>query len=289
VCKAGSLGYLVAQEQVGGGYNSWNMSILFTKFGKSGKSRIYPLLVNPFIIGYDTLNKVDRIIMDTVKFYEGIEPRPLMNKGVYLETNLGATSLEPISMEHKNLLDLSDNEFTAYIIALSLFIRKLSDRMPISNLHHIPGLRFGKFVADGSDLAAIHANFIGYYILYGLRLRDDEEKVGIDTGSGKAFAESYIERIDNRAGREELLFKLHMALAMSKRAFLKYNKLIYSCTDNIDARINDILKYYKHNKKKLASIKKDERVHKDLHAKAVPNRHVKVPRKGRMKFRRALG
>jgi len=282
VCKAESLGYFVAQESMGR-YNSWNMSILFTRFGKAGKPRIYPLPVNSLMIDYNTLNKTNKTILDIVKFYDVLEPRHSSNRGI----EVGATLLEPIPMEHKNLLDLSDNEFTAYIIALSLFIRKLTNRTPITNLHRLPILTFGDFANGGFNFAAVNSEYVGYYILYGLRLRDDERKLGIVGNNGELFDASYAERIGSRAGRKELLVKLHMSLAMSKNAFVSYNRRVLSGFNAIDAKINDMLKYYRRNGKELECIKRDEdRYTKDL-ANAPRNKGRNMPRKVRMKIRRA--
>ena len=103
---------------------------------------------------------------------------------------------------------------------------------------------------------------------------------------GESFNTSYTKRIDNKAGRRELLSKLHMSLAMSKNAFMSYNRRIFGCFNSIDAKINDMLKYYRHNKEELGCIKRDEgRYTKDL--AAGPNKNRKVPRRGRMKIRRA--
>lgn len=276
MCKAGSLGYFIAQESVGR-YSAWNMSILFTRFGKAGKPRLYPLPVNTFMVDYGIYNKADRSIIDIVKFYDSIEPRSNIDKGI--------TLLKPIAMEHKNLLDLSDNEFTAYIIALSIFIRKLARPGSITSLHHMPRLSFGKFVDSGFDFASVNSEHVGYYILYGLRLREDEKKIGIAGNRGELFVESYAERINNRAGRRELLSKLHMSLAMSKNAFMKYNKRVFGCFDATTSKINDILEYYRRNKKRLAAIKNEE----DRRSKIIPNKDARVPiRKGRPRPRRKL-
>lgn len=283
MCKAESLGYFVAQEAMGR-YNAWNMSILFTRFGKAGKPRLYPLAVNSLMINYNDLNKTNKTILNIIKFYDVLEPRHNSHR----EIEVGATLLEPIPMEHKNLLDLSDNEFTAYVVALSLFICKLTKRTSIISLHRIPALTFGNFAVDGFDFAAVSPEYVGYYILYGLRLADDERKLGLVGGRGKLFDASYAERIGSRAGRKELLFKLHMSLAMSKNAFMSYNRRIFGCFNNIDTKINDLLKYYRRNGKELDCIKRDEeRYIKDL-ANAPHNKGRKmIPRKGRMKIRRA--
>lgn len=288
MCKGGSLGYFIAQGPVGR-YNAWNMSILFTRFGKAGKPRLYPLPVNTRMINYDTLTKADKIIVNTVKFYDGLEPRPHINKDGHQESNIGTTLLKPISMEHKNLLDFPDNEFTAYVIALSIFIRKLTSRTSITGLHRAPVLGFVEFANNGFNFASINSEYIGYYILHGLRFRDDEKKIGIANGKGRLFAESYAERIGNRAGRKELLSKLHMSLAMSKNMFMRYNKLTSGCFSNTEDKINDILRHYKRNKKELAFVKKDESFRAEGIVKAAPIRDARVPvRKGRMKLRRKL-
>jgi hypothetical protein len=281
MCKGGSLGYFIAQEPASR-YNTWNMSILFTRFGKAGKPRLYLMSVNTFMINYAALPKTDKTIIDTVKFYEDLEPRS------YINTSVGDTLLEPIPVEHKNLLDLVNNEFTAYIIALSLFIRKLTNLTSVVKLHHMPALVFGEFVNNGSNLASIDSSRIGYYILHGLRLRDDERKIGIEDGRGKLFAESYAERIDSEVGRRELLSKLHMSLAMSKNVFIKYDKLVFGCFGDVAARINDILKYYRRNERELNFIKKDEDIRTENIAKSDLNKDAKIPRKRRMKIRRAL-
>lgn len=276
MCKAGSLGYFIAQESVGR-YSAWHMSILFTRFGKAGKPRIYPLPINTLMVDYSIYNKADRNIIDIVKFYDGIEPKSNVDKGI--------TLLEPIAMEHKNLLDISDNEFTAYIIALSMFIRKLVHHTAINGLHRMPKLSFGKFAHSGFDFASINSEHVGYYILQGLKLREDEKKYGIAGNHGELFVESYAERINNRAGRRGLLSKLHMSLAMSKNAFIKYNKRTFGGLDATISKINDILDYYRRNKKQLVAVKNDA----NFRSKIVPDGDARVPiRKGRPKVRRKL-
>jgi len=280
-CKADSLGYFVAQEAMGR-YNSWNMSILFTRFGKAGKPRIYPLSVNSFMTNYNALDKTSKTILDIIKFYEDLEPRHNNNGGI----EVGATLLEPITMEHKNLLDLSDNEFTAYVVALSLFIRKLTSHAPVTSLHRIPALTFVDFANGGFNLAAVDSEYVGYYILYGLRLKGDERKLGINEGHGKLFGASYAERIGNRAGRKELLAKLHMSLAIAKDAFTDYNRRVFGCFNLLDTKISKLLEYYRHSSKELAYIKKDEARYTKTLANAPRNKGIKMPKKGRMRIRK---
>lgn len=280
ICKAGSLGYFVAQNLVGR-YNAWDMCIVFTRFGKRGKPRIEPVSINTFMIDYDTMEQVDKNIMNIVKFYDGLEPRPYTHKGIDHQSELGTSTITSVPMDAKNLLELSDNEFTAYIVALSLFIHKIIHGTAARLLYRTPRLEFGNFADTGFDLMSAEVEYLGYYILHGLKRDSDGRRRRFDFAGDQSFGESYARQIDSKDKKRSLLSKLHMGLAMSKNAFEKYNSASRASFSSVFARIDDILGYYRHNKKELASIKRSEEEvmekRKNVHGR--PERYAVEPMK----------
>lgn len=256
MCKAGSIGYFVAQDSMGS-HNAWDICIVFTRFGKAGKPRLDVVPLNISMIDYNTMDKTDKNIIDIAKYYNDLEPRPYIHRGIEHSPRIGTSTIMPISMDTKNLLELSDNEFTAYIIALSMFIHKIVHQKSSRYLHRTPGIKFVNFTADEYNLMAAKAEYIGYYILHGLKLDTDRRKNG-SAEKYQLFSEIYARQIDSKIKKRALLSKLYMALAMSKNTFRYYNTTTDRSFSNISTKITDILRYYKRNKHDLSQIKEVE-------------------------------
>jgi len=124
ICRPGSLGYLMWLEPVYS-YNAWSATIVFSRFGRSGKPRVGVLTVATKMFRYEEFSKQDQAILEVVKVAEGLEPRIDPYRG-RRAVKTGGTDFEATEPESKNLLKISDLEFLAYILAFSLYLRELS-------------------------------------------------------------------------------------------------------------------------------------------------------------------
>jgi hypothetical protein len=249
--KPGSLGYFVAQDRVSN-FNMWDMCIVFTKFGKKGKARIEPASMHHYMIDYATMGDSDREIMDIAKVHEKIEPAQYMDR--YCKV-LGATDeikIEPFPIDSKNLLDLSNEEFTAYIVALSIFIHKMVYSKVARNLIQAPLIKSREFVEAGFHLGLADPESIGYYILYGMQYDAHTKKAGMVRR--RNFQEIYNSQISTESAKRDLLNRLHRGLAMAKDSIRRYEEATEIAFRSNSARVSNVLKYYRKHKKELKQI-----------------------------------
>jgi hypothetical protein len=249
--KPGSLGYFVAQDSVNS-YNGWDMCIVFTRFGKKGKNRIEPASVRTYMIDYNTMKDSDREIIDITKLHEGIEPTQYPDRRGRISGALDEIKIEPFPIESKNLLDLPDNEFTAYIIALSMFIHKMTYNKRAYHLTAMPGIRQRDFVASDFNLSIAEPGSIGYYILNGIYYDECTKKKQMP--NRKSFRNLYAAQILTQSRKRQLLNRLHRGLAMAKEPIKAYKINTESAFISNSVRINHVLKYYRKHKKELKQI-----------------------------------
>lgn len=254
-CKAGSLGYFVAQDQVGS-YNAWDMCIVFTRFGKKGKPRAEPFKINSFMINTNTMRQSDKEILDVTGYSEGLSPIAFVDRHGKFSTGVKDTVITPIPQIAKDLLELPDNEFTAYIIAMSIFIYKLTSRRQTRNLCLYPSfVSLRDFDASGYNLESIDAQAIGYCILHGIGRDVAMKKSKLILDDRDTFANRYAQQISTLSNKKRMLNKLQMALAAAKDELNRYNKATGGRFDDVSTRVDHVLKYYRRNKKKLENIK----------------------------------
>jgi hypothetical protein len=255
-CKPNSLGYFVAQDPVGD-YNAWQMCIVFTRFGKKGKPRIETLPLDLPMVDYNTMKPADRDILNIVYSYEGLEPRTYTDRKGNNTSNLRDTVIEPIKPTGpKDLLRLPDDEFTAYIVAMSLFIYKLIYRQPARSLNMCPiHINLTDFADNRFSLATVAPEYFGYHILKGIQMDDLLRKKQVRVKDGSSFEYAYNHQIDSARKKRHLLDRLQRSIAMAKNELDKYNRNVQYRYDRTNRTINDVLKFYKHNKKELANVK----------------------------------
>lgn len=257
--KPGSLGYFVAQDRVGS-YNMWDMCIVFTRFGKKGKARIEPASVRHYMIDYGTMRDSDRKIMDVVKVHEKIEPVQYKNERggrISILGEIESTKIEPFPMDSKNLLDLSDKEFTAYIVAISMFIHKMIYSKGVQHLVQSPSIKSREFVESDFDLGLPEPGSIGYYILYGLQYDIQTKRADMPR---KHFGELYNYQISTEAKKTDLLDRLHRDLAMAKDSIKKYEQNTEIALKNSSTKINNVLKHYRKYKEELKQVEEGKRL-----------------------------
>ena len=256
-CKPNSLGYFVAQDPVGD-YNAWQMCIVFTRFGKKGKPRIEILPINLPMVDYNAMKPADRDILNAVHSYEGLEPRTYTDRKGNSTNDTRDTVIEPIKPTGpKDLLRLPDNEFTAYIVAMSLFIYKLIYRQPARSLNVCPiHIKLTNFADNQFDLTTITPEYFGYHILQGIAMDELLKKKQVEVREGSSFEYVYNRQINSARKKRHLLDRLQRSIAMAKNELDKYNNIVQYKYNRINVNITDILKYYRHNKKELANVKK---------------------------------
>ena len=253
--KPGSLGYFVAQDSVNS-YNGWDICIVFTRFGKKGKNRIEPAYMRTYMVDYNTMKDSDREIIDITKLHEGIEPIQHLDRRSRILGALDEIKIEPFPIESKNLLDLPDNEFTAYIIALSMFIHKMAYNKRAYNLIAMPGIRQRDFVASDFNLGIAEPGSIGYYILNGIHYDEWTKKKQMP--NRKSFRNLYAAQILTQSRKRALLNRLHMGLAMAKEPIKIYKANTENAFTDNSVRINHVLKYYRRHKKELRQIEESK-------------------------------
>jgi len=253
-CKAGSLGYFVAQDSVNS-YNGWDMCIVFTRFGKKGKLRSEPVIVRPYMIEYDTMKESDQYILSIAATPEGIEPRLYPDKRGRVAGKLGDTKLEPAPSDVKDLLNVSDEEFIAYIMAMSLLLHKIVRGKRVNMLTRQFTLKAQKFVNSGFDISTLHPEILAHYILYGMGYDAKKYNRYVPEGERIYFSKSLASQISNPAKKRIILNKLRKSMAMTKTALDKHHKYIEKSFQNNSARINDVIKYYRRRKRELESLK----------------------------------
>lgn len=275
-CKAGSLGYFVSQSYAGR-YNIWDMCAVFTRFGKKGKPRTELVSIKTPIINYANMKQSDKDIIDIVRFYDGLEPRPNNN-------SVDGTIIAPIAIEAKDILELSDNEFTAYIMALSLFLYSVTHNMSANRLSYVAPIGRGQLFIDSQyDLGLATPEKLAYYIMFGLRI---DTQLNKHRGVRTTFATSYAFQIDTKRKKENILNRLQLSLAMAQVGIKKYNARINEAFTHVSALVDSTLKHYQCHKKELGIIKAAEKDRKDLvgkipkmdvrHKKAVVGRPPKI-------------
>ena len=189
-CKAGSLGYFVSQSYMGR-YNIWDMCVVFTRFGKKGKPRTEVVSIRTPVVNYANMEQSDKDIIDIVKFYDGLAPRPGLD-------DVDDTTIAPIAIEAKDVLELSDNEFTAYIMALSIFLYSITHNMSADRLGDMHPVGRGQLFIDSRyDLGLVTPGKLAYYIMFGLKI-DTQLK-------GTTFATRYASQIDTKRKKENIL------------------------------------------------------------------------------------
>lgn len=250
--KPGSLGYFVAQDNVNN-YNGWDMCIVFTRFGKKGKARIELASMRSYMIDYATMKDSDRKIIDITKTRESIEPNQYPDRRGRISGVLNEVKIELLPMESKNLLDLPNDEFTAYIVALSLFIHKITYNKRTYNLTAIPGIRQRDFVESDFNLSIAEPGSIGYYILYGIQYDELTKKKQIP--NRKNFQMLYDIQVLTQSRKRQLLDRLHRGLAMAKEPIKSYKAHTEAVFLSNSTRINNVLKYYRKHKEELKQVK----------------------------------
>ena len=266
-CKAGSLGYFVSQSYAGR-YNIWDMCAVFTRFGKKGKPRTELVSIRTPIINYANMKQSDKNIIDIVRFYDGLEPRP-DNSGV------DDTTIAPTAIEAKDILELSDNEFTAYIMALSLFLYSVTHNVPANRLSYMAPIGRGKMFIDSQfDLELVIPEKLAYHIMFGLQVDTQLNKY---RGVRTTFATRYASQINTKRKKENILNKLQLSLAMAQVGIKKYNARINEAFAHVSALVDNTLKHYQHHKKELGIIKDVEKDRENLAGK-IPKMDVRHAR-----------
>lgn len=253
-CKAGSLGYLSSQESVGN-YNGWDMCVVFTRFGKKGKPRIEPLVIRPRMIEYDNMSEANQNIVKAAGVYEGLDPFLYPDRRGVVRYKLGDTKLEPVPMTVKDLLDLSDSEFTAYLIALSLFLYKITSHTRCNAVINAPLGHVSKrtFERGGFDINVSSPERLGHYILYGMKYDVINKRNGVL--NKPSFAEMYAHQISTPAKKRRLLNKARKVLSMSKNGLASYRANMERGFYEMSERIDNILALYRGKKERLAELK----------------------------------
>lgn len=253
--KPGSTGYFVSQSSLGN-YNGWAAYVVFTRFGKKGKPRVEPALLNMRMVEYDTMKESDQKIMNIIGAYENIDPGQFSQYSAGRRASsdeLGSTVLETIPRDYKDLRDLSDNEFTAYIVAFSMLIHQFAYSKNAKTLMNRIVINKNNFVSSGFDLVPIRAGSLGYYILAGIKYDEAKFRLHFELDSPR-FSEAYKHQIDTPAKRYNILTKLHRAFAMEKAPFNSYMNRSNKVFENMVSRIHDTISYYRNNKKDLKDI-----------------------------------
>jgi hypothetical protein len=118
-CKPGSLGYIITQRRPMRSLNLLHTPVLFSRFGKRGKPRAELLEINiPFIETKDLSPRHQKIY----QMY-----RAMGNLEDDGRTKID-TLITPENLKVKNLLELENNDFIAYIAAASLFLNTVSPK-----------------------------------------------------------------------------------------------------------------------------------------------------------------
>jgi len=106
IYKAGSIGFVAFQQRSFNWWNTWEMVTMFIRFGKSGKPRLTPELIEVPIISYG--KKGDEI-------YEIINN----NKSNWIRIQKISTKIEEVPFESKILVHWNNLEFVAYVAAFA--------------------------------------------------------------------------------------------------------------------------------------------------------------------------
>jgi len=222
-CQAGSIGYFVSQDNIGN-YNGWDMGVIFSRFGYKGKPRIDLVNIHPRMVEYDNMSERDQKIIRAVGAPKGLDTRPYRGKNTL---HLGDTKLTTIPVESMDLLDLDDNEFTAYVVALSLFIYRHKYGVYVGALH-----RALRAVDEGRlDLTRTEPSSIGHTIMKRIKNPD--------------FAVAYAGQISTKTKKRNLLNRLRKDASMLKNELLRHKLSIESkFARNVD-KIDTILRYYR--------------------------------------------
>jgi hypothetical protein len=253
--KAGSLGYFVFQS-ISKNCNRWNMYVVFTRFGKKGKPRIEPIVINTRIIDYNILENSDREIIDIVKLYEKLEPIKHSKASGDIE-ELEATEIEISPIDSKDVLNFSDNEFTAYLIALSILVFKTSRNFSMRKVSTflLSSANKKRFIQNKFDLATVDPALMGYYIPYGIRYDSGNihylENIDIET----TFEKSYNSQIDTKLKKQTLLNRLHRSFAMARKQLIDYHAQTEQSLASSSNHISEVLNYYRSHSEELLNIK----------------------------------
>jgi len=253
-CKAGSIGYFVAQDPINS-YNGWDMCIIFTRFGKKGKLRVEPVTIRPRMIDYSTMKESDQYILEIAGTYEGIEPRRYPDRRGRLIGKLGDTKLEPVPSDTKDLLNVSIEEFTAYIVAMSMLMYKLQCGRRVSGLNKNPSIKSRRFARSGFDLSTVSPSVLGHYILFGISYDSKGYKQSMFEEKGITFAEALAAQTDTLGKKRDLLNRLRKLTAMYKTTLANYQVNLERAFQNNSARINEVIKHYRRSKKEVKNLK----------------------------------
>lgn len=271
-CKAGSVGYFVAQEATNA-YNGWNMCVVFTKFGKKGKPRITPLIVNPYMVDYNDMRNMDKHIMRVVGVQERIDTRIYRDRSGKIRNVIGNAKLEKIRPESKDLLDFSANEFTAYIIAMSMLIFKLLHRSFMGSFVHTYKFQPRVKLMDIHNIHDIDPKLIGYVILRGIKRDEQRRRQAKKQGYEYVdeFDELYKQQIDTNAKKRSLINSLRISMSLLKDRLRAYDLHTTTKFSELCNRIEKTRTYYRDNPLLLKEVemgaKKDKHFRKGVNIK----------------------
>jgi len=255
IYKPGSIGYFVAQDNQNNSLNSWNMAIVFTRFGKGGKPRTDLEILSTRMIEYDDMSEKDREILRVVAGQEGIEPRSGHYYTGHNQIIPGDTVIEPIDIDSRNVLDGSVVEMTAYITALSLLVYKLNKRLSIKRLVMRPAVKMKDFADNGFILDSVLPDLLGYYILAAKDYDDSCKRGGYPLHDYPLFEPALRDQLRSKATVRRVLKSLQKCLAMTRIAFNDYKSRNQMSFDQMQDKIIYVLKHYRRSKKAMAQAK----------------------------------
>lgn len=235
-----SVGYFVAQNSAHP-YNRWYICTVFTRIGKAGKPRVEPISALTRMIEYDTMDESDYNIIRDVAVREGLDSDRTLGDPNYIK-------VRPIPPISKDIVEISNNEFMAYIVALSMLIHKLVDGTSILNMtsYYLVGRHRTDFYRSRFNLSRPNPDELGYYILSGIQHDKIAAKRGRD-GEGIKFSEAFAVQTDTIEKRRAILNRLRQSLCMTRNYMRDYEVKMEGDMSDIRTRINNVLRYYRKN------------------------------------------
>lgn len=242
-CSAGSIGYLAYQVSLSP-YNACRSMIVFTRFGKNGMPRVTPTIVTPCIVDYSMFPKEVQQAIEENKFVDRLEPAP--DRRTKKTCKLVDTKLESYPLKSRNLLDLPDLHFQAYIVALSLFLRKIVTKRDWSYLTRHISPRLERMFSNFSyTFEELDPKIWATAILYG---REQDIKYEVDN-----FALFYYDQINTVDKKKRLLKTLYKNLAIANKLVSEYLTAKAWLEEDVKTRIyrykDEAVKPYKIYKK----------------------------------------
>ncbi len=156
------------------------------------------------------------------------------------------------------MLSVSDMEFLAYITALSLYVYRLKYGAAASTLMHaITPSGFKRFADFGYQFGEIDPEFIGCYILEGIRQ-------GVKDKSD-SYINSLLAYVSSPEVRVMLLERLLRPFSMMSNTIRQRKELTESKYRDMKVRIDEIILYYRSSRKRLKEVEKLVADHRPWH------------------------